>query len=131
MEYVDADCPPEPLTVSTRSSSSTRADRRAKPKGILHTTGGYLLQAYTTCKYVFDLRDEDIYWCTADVGWVTGHSYVVYGPLAMGATSFMYEGAPNWPENDRFWKIIAEYAITVFYTAPTAIRRSSVGAING
>jgi acetyl-CoA synthetase len=107
---------------STRFSSSTPAAPPGKPKGILHTTGGYLLQAYTTCKYVFDLRDEDVYWCTADVGWVTGHSYVVYGPLAMGATSLMFEGAPNWPENDRFWKIIAEYGVTVFYTAPTAIR---------
>jgi len=75
-----------------------------------------------TCKYVFDLRDEDVYWCTADVGWVTGHSYMVYGPLAMGATTLMYEGAPNWPENDRFWRIIEDYGVTVFYTAPTAIR---------
>ena len=80
-----------------------------KPKGILHTTGGYLVGIYSTTKYVFDLRDEDIYWCTADVGWVTGHSYVVYGPLANGATTLMYEGAPNWPEPDRFWKIIEEY----------------------
>ena len=80
-----------------------------KPKGILHTTGGYLLGAYITCKYVFDLREEDIYWCTADIGWVTGHSYVVYGPLAKGATTLMYEGAPNWPEPDRFWGIIEEY----------------------
>ncbi len=77
-----------------------------KPKGILHTTGGYLVGIYSTTKYVFDLRDEDIYWCTADVGWVTGHSYVVYGPLANGATTLMYEGAPNWPEPDRFWRII-------------------------
>jgi acetyl-CoA synthetase len=122
MEYVDADCPPEPLDSEHPLFILYTSGSTGKPKGILHTTGGYLLQAYTTCKYVFDLRDEDIYWCTADVGWVTGHSYVVYGPLAMGATSFMYEGAPNWPENDRFWKIIAEYAITVFYTAPTAIR---------
>jgi hypothetical protein len=75
-----------------------------------------------TCKYVFDLRDDDVYWCTADIGWVTGHSYIVYGPLALGATCLMYEGAPNWPENDRFWRIIEEYAVTVFYTAPTAIR---------
>ncbi len=93
-----------------------------KPKGILHTTGGYLLSAKLTTKYVFDLQDTDLYWCTADVGWVTGHSYVVYGPLANGATSFMYEGAPNWPEPDRFWRIVAKYGITVLYTAPTAIR---------
>ena len=93
-----------------------------KPKGILHTTGGYLLGAKMTTKYVFDLRDDDVYWCTADVGWVTGHSYVVYGPLANGATSFMYEGAPNFPEPDRFWRIVAKYGVTILYTAPTAIR---------
>ena len=93
-----------------------------KPKGILHTTGGYLVGIYTTAKYVFDLRDDDVYWCTADVGWVTGHSYVVYGPLANGATTLMYEGAPNWPEPDRFWRIIEEYGVNIFYTAPTAIR---------
>src|SRR5258706_13900964 len=93
-----------------------------KPKGILHTTGGYLLSAKLTTKYVFDLQDTDLYWCTADVGWVTGHSYVVYGPLANGATSFMYEGAPNWPEPDRFWRIVAKYGVTVLYTARTAIR---------
>ena len=93
-----------------------------KPKGILHTTGGYLLYAKLTTKYVFDLRDEDVYWCTADVGWVTGHSYVVYGPLANGATSLMYEGAPNFPEPDRFWRIVEKYGVTILYTAPTAIR---------
>ncbi len=93
-----------------------------KPKGILHTTGGYLLDAKLTTKYVFDLRDEDVYWCTADIGWVTGHSYVVYGPLANGATSLMYEGAPNFPEPDRFWRIVAKYGVTILYTAPTAIR---------
>ena len=93
-----------------------------KPKGIVHTSGGYLTQAAATTKYVFDLREEDIFWCTADVGWVTGHSYVVYGPLANGATVLMYEGAPDWPERDRFWKLIARHGVTVFYTAPTAIR---------
>jgi acetyl-CoA synthetase len=93
-----------------------------KPKGILHSTAGYLLGAKLTTKYVFDLQETDVYWCTADVGWVTGHSYVVYGPLANGATSFMYEGAPNWPEPDRFWRMIAKYGVTVLYTAPTAIR---------
>ncbi len=93
-----------------------------KPKGILHTTGGYLTGAHYTTKMVFDLRDDDIFWCTADIGWVTGHSYVVYGPLANGATVFMYEGAPNQPGPDRFWEIIAKYGVTVFYTAPTAIR---------
>ncbi len=93
-----------------------------KPKGVLHTTGGYLLGTAMTCHYVFDLKDEDVYFCTADVGWITGHSYVVYGPLACGATVMMYEGAPNHPEPDRFWQIIDRHAVTVFYTAPTAIR---------
>jgi acetyl-CoA synthetase len=93
-----------------------------KPKGLVHTTGGYSVQTYLTSKYVFDLRDEDVYWCSADIGWVTGHSYVVYGPLQTGATVMMYEGAPNWPECDRFWKIIDDHKVTVFYTAPTAIR---------
>jgi len=93
-----------------------------KPKGIVHTTGGYLTQVYATTKWVFDLREEDVYWCTADIGWVTGHSYVVYGPLANGATVVMYEGAPDWPQKDRFWEIVERYGVTVFYTAPTAIR---------
>ena len=93
-----------------------------KPKGILHTTGGYLLQAHLTTKWIFDLKDEDIYWCTADIGWVTGHSYVVYGPLSNGATALMYEGAPNWPEPDRFWDIIERHRVNILYTAPTAIR---------
>jgi acetyl-CoA synthetase len=122
LEYVDANCPPVPLDSEAPLFILYTSGSTGKPKGILHTTGGYLLHAYMTCKYVFDLRDEDVYWCTADVGWVTGHSYLVYGPLAMGATSLMYEGAPNWPENDRFWQIIEENAVTVFYTAPTAIR---------
>jgi acetyl-CoA synthetase len=93
-----------------------------KPKGILHTSGGYLTGTYATCKYIFDMRDDDVYWCTADVGWITGHSYIVYGPLANGATQVMYEGAPNFPDFGRFWKIIEEYGVTIFYTAPTAIR---------
>ncbi|MBC7979286.1 MAG: acetate--CoA ligase [Armatimonadetes bacterium] len=93
-----------------------------KPKGILHTSGGYLTGTYSTCKYIFDMRDEDIYWCTADVGWITGHSYIVYGPLANGVTQLMYEGAPNEPDFGRFWKMIEEHGVTIFYTAPTAIR---------
>ena len=122
LEYVDSDCPAALLDSETPLFILYTSGSTGKPKGILHTTGGYLLHAYMTCKYVFDLRDEDVYWCTADVGWVTGHSYLVYGPLAMGATSLMYEGAPNWPENDRFWQIIEENGVTIFYTAPTAIR---------
>ena len=122
LEYVDAKCPPaaldseHPLYILYTSGST------GKPKGILHTTGGYLVGIHTSSKYVFDLREDDIYWCTADVGWVTGHSYVVYGPLAAGATTLMYEGAPNWPEPDRFWRIIEDYAVSILYTAPTAIR---------
>jgi len=122
LEYVDAKCPAAALDSETPLFILYTSGSTGKPKGILHTTGGYLLHAHMTCKYVFDLRDEDVYWCTADVGWVTGHSYMVYGPLAMGATTLMYEGAPNWPENDRFWRIIEDYGVTVFYTAPTAIR---------
>ncbi|MDZ7779239.1 MAG: acetate--CoA ligase [Gemmatimonadota bacterium] len=93
-----------------------------KPKGVVHTTGGYLTQVYATTKAVFDLRDDDVYWCTADVGWVTGHSYIVYGPLANAATVVMYEGAPDWPNRGRFWEICERYGVTIFYTAPTAIR---------
>ena len=93
-----------------------------KPKGIVHTTGGYLVGAYATTQLVFDLQDDDVYWCTADIGWVTGHSYVVYGPLANGATVLMYEGAPDWPQKDRFWSLIEQNGVTIFYTAPTAIR---------
>ncbi|MGH9347668.1 MAG: acetate--CoA ligase [Vicinamibacterales bacterium] len=93
-----------------------------KPKGIVHTTGGYLTHVYATTKWIFDLKDDDVFWCTADIGWVTGHSYVVYGPLANGATVMMYEGAPDWPRKDRFWEIVERDGVTVFYTAPTAIR---------
>jgi acetyl-CoA synthetase len=122
LEYVDAKCAPVALDSEADLFILYTSGSTGKPKGILHSTAGYLLHAQMTCKYVFDLRDDDVYWCTADIGWVTGHSYIVYGPLALGATCLMYEGAPNWPENDRFWKIIEEYAVTVFYTAPTAIR---------
>jgi acetyl-CoA synthetase len=93
-----------------------------KPKGVVHTTGGYLLGAHLTTKYVFDLHEEDVFWCTADIGWVTGHSYVVYGPLSNGATTVMYEGAPDFPEKDRFWSLIERHKVSIFYTAPTAIR---------
>ena len=122
MEYVDAQCEPEALDSEDPLYILYTSGSTGKPKGILHTTGGYLLGVTITSKYVFDLHEDDLYWCSADIGWVTGHSYVVYGPLSNGATTFMYEGAPNWPELDRFWKIIEKYAITVFYTAPTAIR---------
>jgi acetyl-CoA synthetase len=122
MEYVDAHCEPEELDSEDPLYILYTSGSTGKPKGILHTTAGYLLGATITTKYVFDLHEDDLYWCSADIGWVTGHSYVVYGPLSNGATTFMYEGAPNWPELDRFWKLIEKYGITVFYTAPTAIR---------
>jgi len=93
-----------------------------KPKGILHTSGGYMVGTYSTCKYIFDMKDEDVYWCTADVGWITGHSYITYGPLLNGVTQVMYEGAPNFPDFSRFWSIVEEYGVSIFYTAPTAIR---------
>ena len=96
-----------------------------KPKGVVHATGGYMTNVYITTKWVFDLKDEDTFWCSADVGWVTGHSYIVYGPLLNGATSVMYEGAPNYPEPDRFWSIIEKFKVNIFYTAPTAIRSFS------
>ncbi|HEX8077682.1 MAG TPA: acetate--CoA ligase [Chthoniobacterales bacterium] len=122
LEYVDANCPPEPVDSEHPLYILYTSGSTGKPKGILHTTGGYIVGIHCTTKYVFDLREEDIYWCTADVGWVTGHSYVVYGPLACGATTLMYEGAPNWPEPDRFWRIIEEFGVNILYTAPTAIR---------
>ena len=106
----------DPLYILYTSGST------GKPKGILHTSGGYLTGVAATTKYIFDIKDNDVYWCTADVGWVTGHSYVVYGPLANGATVFLYEGAPDWPQKDRFWTLIEKHGITIMYTAPTAIR---------
>src|SRR5581483_5761721 len=112
-EAVDAE---HPLYILYTSGTT------GKPKGMLHTTGGYLVGTMTTARYVFDLKDDDVYWCTADVGWVTGHSYIVYGPLAAGATCLMYEGAPDWPDRDRFWAIVEKYQVSILYTAPTAIR---------
>jgi acetyl-CoA synthetase len=115
-------CEPEKMDAEDLLFILYTSGTTGKPKGIVHTTGGYLTQALATTKLVFDLKDEDVYWCTADVGWVTGHSYVVYGPLALGATQVMFEGAPDWPDKDRFWDIVERYGVSVFYTAPTAIR---------
>jgi acetyl-CoA synthetase len=122
MANASADCPAEPLDSEQPLFLLYTSGSTGKPKGVLHTTAGYLLGTSLTHKWVFDLREEDTYWCTADIGWVTGHSYIIYGPLANGATSLMYEGAPNHPREDRFWSIIEKYRVSIFYTAPTAIR---------
>jgi acetyl-CoA synthetase len=122
MNRAPADCPAEPLDSEHPLYILYTSGSTGKPKGILHTTGGYLLGVAATSRWVFDLKDDDTFFCTADIGWVTGHSYVVYGLLANGATSVMYEGAPNWPDEGRFWKIVQDYRVSILYTAPTAIR---------
>ncbi len=122
MQAAPATCAPEPMDSEDLLYILYTSGTTGKPKGIVHTTGGYLTGTYATTKLVFDLQDDDVYWCTADIGWVTGHSYVVYGPLSNGATVLMYEGAPDWPEKDRFWSLIEKHGVTIFYTAPTAIR---------
>jgi acetyl-CoA synthetase len=123
METASTQCPAEPMDAEQLLFLLYTSGTTGKPKGIMHTSGGYLTHVATTHRYVFDFKpDSDVYWCTADVGWITGHSYVVYGPLANGATQVMYEGVPNFPGNDRFWDIIERYRVTIFYTAPTAIR---------
>ncbi|MGX5218204.1 acetate--CoA ligase [Pseudomonas segetis] len=122
MHDASADCPPEPMDAEDPLFILYTSGSTGKPKGVLHTTGGYLLQAAMTHKYVFDYHPDDVYWCTADVGWVTGHSYIVYGPLANAATSLIFEGVPNYPDASRFWQVIDKHQVNIFYTAPTALR---------
>ncbi|MGH7418821.1 MAG: AMP-binding protein, partial [Candidatus Rokuibacteriota bacterium] len=122
MQDAPAWCEPEPMDSEDVLFILYTSGTTGKPKGIVHTTAGYLTGVTATTKWVFDLKDDDLFWCTADIGWVTGHSYTVYGPLSNGATTLMYEGAPDWPARDRFWDICERHGVTVFYTAPTAIR---------
>ncbi len=122
MAEAAADCPAEPMDSEDMLFILYTSGTTGKPKGIVHTTGGYLTGVHTTTRWVFDLKPQDVYWCTADIGWVTGHSYVVYGPLACGATVLMYEGAPDWPDRGRFWSLCEKYGVSIFYTAPTAVR---------
>ena len=122
VELVGDECPPEEMNAEDPLFILYTSGSTGKPKGVLHTTGGYIVYASYTHEIIFDYHDKDIYWCTADVGWVTGHSYIVYGPLANGATTLMFEGVPNYPSNSRFWEICDKHSVNIFYTAPTAIR---------
>ncbi len=122
MQEAETYCEPEAVDSEDMLYILYTSGTTGKPKGIVHTTGGYMTGVSATTKYVFDLKPEDVFWCTADIGWVTGHSYIVYGPMANGATQVMYEGSPDWPDRDRFWELVEKYGVTIFYTAPTAIR---------
>ncbi|MBW1679201.1 MAG: acetate--CoA ligase, partial [Deltaproteobacteria bacterium] len=122
MAEASADCPAEVMDAEDPLFILYTSGSTGKPKGVLHTIGGYLLFTHANMKWIFDLKDDDTYWCTADIGWVTGHSFIVYGPLSAGATTFMFEGVPNWPNPDRFWKIVEQEKVSIFYTAPTVMR---------
>ncbi|MCL2336822.1 MAG: acetate--CoA ligase, partial [Firmicutes bacterium] len=122
MAKASPDCPPEHMDAEDPLFILYTSGSTGKPKGVMHTTGGYVVYTTTTFKYIFDYRDDDVFWCTADIGWITGHSYIVYGPLSNGATSLMFEGVPNYPQPDRFWEVVEKYRVNIFYTAPTAIR---------
>ncbi|MGC6520258.1 MAG: acetate--CoA ligase [Candidatus Puniceispirillaceae bacterium] len=134
MDSASADCPPEEMNAEDPMFILYTSGSTGKPKGVLHSTGGYMVYASMTHQYVFDYHDGDVYWCTADVGWVTGHSYIVYGPLANGAITLMFEGVPTWPDSSRFWQVVEKHKVNIFYTAPTAIRalmREGDGPVTG
>ncbi len=122
VEKADDECEPEEMDAEDPLFILYTSGSTGKPKGVLHTTGGYLLYTQLTTEYIFDIKDEDVYWCTADIGWITGHSYIVYGPMANGATTLVFEGVPTYPEPDRFWRVVDKYKVNIFYTAPTALR---------
>jgi len=119
---ISSECAPESMDAEDILFILYTSGSTGKPKGVVHTTGGYLLYAMHTCQYVFDMKDDDVYWCTADIGWITGHTYILYGPLGLGATSLMFEGVPSYPGPDRFWKVVEKFRVNTFYTAPTVIR---------
>ena len=122
MATASPNCPAEVMNAEDTLFILYTSGSTGQPKGVQHSTGGYLTYAAVTHKYIFDIHDEDTYWCTADCGWITGHTYIVYGPLANGATSLMFEGVPSYPDNSRFWQVVDKFQVSIFYTAPTAIR---------
>ena len=122
IQDVSSECQPEEMNAEDPLFILYTSGSTGKPKGVLHTTGGYMVYASMTHQYIFNYKDEDVYWCTADIGWVTGHSYIIYGPLANGATTLMFEGVPNYPNNSRFWNVVDKHKVNIFYTAPTALR---------